>query len=133
MGYVFDASTLIDLVRGDEAVVARAADIDMSGATKLLATPVLFEIMTGLLFTQSRTEANRWRRALSSFQLLPFDEHAARAAAEIQAELMRAGRRSSDTDVMIAGIAAANGHVLVTQDKNLAAIDIPIGLDVETY
>lgn len=133
MGYVLDTCFLIDLVRGHEAAVQKATEIEDTRASKFLCTPVLFEMMTGLLYRRSNTEANRFRRAVSSLIVLPFDEHAARTAAEIQAELMRLGRRSADADIMIAGIAAHHGHILITRDENLANIELGIGLDVEGY
>lgn len=133
MGYLLDTCYLIDLVRGDPNAVAKAKEIETSGTSKFLATPVLFELMTGLLHRRSRTETNRFRRALSSFIVLAFDEHAAPDAARIQAELMRLGRKSSDTNIMIAGIAAHHGLILVTGDRNLLESEDGTGLDVEGY
>lgn len=133
MGYILDTCFLIDLVRGEAKAVAKAEEIEATGASKFLATPVLFELLTGLLHRRSRTETNRFRRALSPFIVLAFDEHAARDAAQIQDELMRLGRKSSDTDVMIAGIAAHHDLILVTGDRNLLESKEGTGLDVEGY
>lgn len=54
-------------------------------------------------------------------------------AAEIRAELMRLGRVKSHVDVMIAGVAAAAGHTLVTRDHDFQDIAQAVGLVLEGY
>ena len=46
---------------------------------------------------------------------------------------MRLGRLKSHVDVMIAGVAAAGGHVLVTRDRDFQDIAEAVGLAVERY
>lgn len=133
MGYTFDTCYLIDLVRENLSAVEKAEQVEATGEDKVVSTPVLFELMSGLLYRRSRTETNRIRRIVSRFQVVSFDEPSTRKAAEIQSELMRMGRRSSNVDVMIAGIAAQHGHILITRDKNLAELETGIPLDVESY
>jgi predicted nucleic acid-binding protein len=133
MGYTFDSCYLIDLANGDSRAVTKAQQIESTDEEKFITTPVLYEIMVGLLYGRSRTETNRFRRAVSKLQILPFDETSARLAAEIQSELMKMGRRSSDIDVLIAGIAAHHGHVLITRDQQLGDLEISIPLDIEAY
>ena len=65
--------------------------------------------------------------------ILPFDEPAAARAAEVRAELMRLGRAKSHVDVMIAGVASAGGHVLITRDSDFRDIANVVGLAVEAY
>ena len=55
------------------------------------------------------------------------------SAAEIRAELMKTGRVKSHVDTMIAGIALAGGHVLVTRDADFNAIGDSLGLEIDVY
>ena len=48
--------------------------------------------------------------------VLPFDEDAARAYAEVFASRQRAGRPTTQTDAMIAGIARSRGMTVATRN-----------------
>jgi len=133
MGVTVDTNFIIDVLRADPAALVKSQEIDVRPETKLLSTPVLYEITSGLLYTRSRSEAGAFRTLASRFAILPFDEPAAARAAEIRAELMRLGRLKSHVDVMIAGVAAAGGHVLVTRDRDFEDIAEAVGLVVEPY
>jgi len=133
MGVAVDTNFIIDVLRADAAAIAKSRELDTRPETKHLSTPVLYEITSGLLYTRSRSEAGAFRTLASRFSILPFDEPAATRAAEIRAELMRLGRLKSHVDVMIAGVAAAGGHALVTRDRDFLDIAEAVGLIVETY
>jgi len=133
MGVTVDTNFIIDVLRADAAALAKSQEIDRRPEAKLLSTPVLYEITSGLLYTRSRSEAGAFRTLASRFAILPFDEPAATRAAEIRAELMRLGRLKSHVDVMIAGVAAAGGHTLVTRDRDFQDIAQAVGLVVESY
>ncbi|TLZ66619.1 MAG: type II toxin-antitoxin system VapC family toxin [Methanobacteriota archaeon] len=133
MGVTVDTNFIIDVLRADAAAIAKSRELDTRPETKHLSTPVLYEITSGLLYTRSRSEAGAFRTLASRFSILPFDEPAATRAAEIRAELMRLGRLKSHVDVMIAGVAAAGGHALVTRDRDFLDIAEAVGLIVETY
>lgn len=133
MNVSVDSSFLIDLMRGEEAALEKAKEIDKSGAMKFLSTPVLFEVQTGLFRRRSRSEAEAFRATASRFGILPFDEEAAVRAAEMCAELNRLGRPKPVVDVMIAGIALARGLKLITRDEDIVALGRTFGFKVETY
>ncbi len=130
MGTVLDTTILIDILRGEETAVLLADRLDEGQEPVLIPTPALYEIETGLQFTGSRSEAKRFERSASRFPLASFDEAAARQAAGIRAELLRLGTVKSHPDVMIAGIAAAGNHRLVTRDGDFETIADAMGLDV---
>ncbi len=94
---------------------------------------MLYEIIAGLLFTGSRTEATAFHALASRFANLPFDESAALKAAEIRAELLRLGKVKSHVGIMIAGVAMAGSHVLVTRDQDFKEMSETMGLNVESY
>lgn len=133
MGITVDTAFVIDVLRSEPAALAKARELDGRRETKCIATPVIYEVSAGLLFTRSRSEAAAFRELASRFQIAPLDEPSAMKAAEIQAELMRLGKRKAHTDVMIAGIAANGGHTLVTRDRDFADVAGAVGLLVEPY
>ena len=133
MGITVDTTYVVDYLRDDEGALTKSEELDRRKEAKFLSTPVLYEISAGLLHRRSRSETAAFRALASSFVLLPFDESAAVLAAEIRAELLRLGRVKGNVDVMIAGIAAAGGHSLITRDEDFRAIAETITLSLESY
>ena len=133
MGYVLDSTFLVDLLRSDPHARKKAKELDTRREAKLLSTPVLYEITSGLLYTRSRSEAAAFQRLSANYVIASFDEVSAIKAAEIRAELTRLGKVKSHVDTMIAGIAAAGRHVLVSRDEDFQAISEALGLQVESY
>ncbi len=133
MAVVLDTAFLVDLLRKEPAAVKKAKELDARREPKLLTTPGLYEVLAGLLFTRSRSEAAAFAQLAAGYARAPFDEAAASQAAEIRAELLRLGRVKSHVDVMIAGIAAAGRHTLVSRDADFRDIGKAVGLLVESY
>jgi tRNA(fMet)-specific endonuclease VapC len=82
-----------------------------------LPSVVLYELEFGL---RRSTHPEGRRRQLEQFvrsvTVLPFEEKAARAAAQIRFELERAGAPIGPVDTLIAGTALAWGATLVTRN-----------------
>jgi len=133
LGYVLDTTFIVDLIRSDPGAKTRAKELDARREPKLLSTPVMYEIASGLLYTRSRSEAAAFQRLSANYTIVPFDEPSAMKAAEIRAELMKLGRVKSHVDTMIAGIASAGRHTLVSRDEDFKAISEVVGLAVESY
>ena len=133
MAYILDTSFIIDLMRSDTEAVLKASELEQLRESKLLPAPVLYEIVSGFLFSRSRSESAVFQRLAERFIIVPFDVSAALSAAEIRAELMKTGRVKSHVDTMIAGIALAGGHVLVTRDADFNAIGDSLGLEIDVY
>ena len=66
-----------------------------------------------------------------AFESLPFDDEAARYYGIVRAQLRREGRPIGGNDLMIAAIAIANSHVLVT--RNVGEFSRVAGLEVERW
>lgn len=124
---------MVDLLRSNPDAKRRAKDLDARREPKLLSTPVLYEIASGLLYTRSRSEAASFQRLSANYPIVPFDELSAMRAAEIRAELMKLGKVKSHVDTMIAGIAAAGRHTLVSRDADFQVISEAVGLAIEPY
>ena len=66
-----------------------------------------------------------------AFESLPFDDESARHYGIVRAQLRREGRPIGGNDLMIASIAIANSHVLVT--RNAREFSRVAGLEVERW
>lgn len=133
MGVTVDSTFVVNVIRGDPGALSKGAEIDERGEARFVSTPVLYEVTTGILFRESRQDAESFARLAARFALLPFDASSARKAAEIQTDLLRAGRPKSHTDVMIAAIAVTGGHSLVTRDRGFRDIASVVELSLESY
>ena len=133
MGVVLDTNVLIDLLLGDAVTARRLEDLEARGLQPTLSSVVLFEALSGIEFTRSRTERSRLESLLRRFPIEPFDADSARSAAELRAELLRVGRSPGAPDVMIAGQAIARGHTLVTRDRELASSARALGASVVAW
>jgi predicted nucleic acid-binding protein len=132
-----DTSVLIDLLRPPSHKLHRAAsDVLVShlNGTEDLCTTRLCEaeLLVGVHRCRDRAaELARVQRILWGFVLLEFDAAAAEHFGPIKAHLMNIGRPAGDMDVMIASVAIANGHSLLTRNRRHFA-DIP-GLQIYSY
>jgi predicted nucleic acid-binding protein len=133
MGVTVDSAFLIDYLRGDKKARAKADELDDRGDSLYLTTPVVYEVVAGLIYGRSRLQASAFRALARAFTILPFDEPAAERAAVIRAELLRAGLTQANTDIFIAAIAALHGHSVVTRDAGFRFIAQVAGLNVEPY
>jgi predicted nucleic acid-binding protein len=133
VGIVLDTTFLIDLTADEPAARAAAEDLDARHVAAYVPTPALYEILAGLHYRGSRSHERLVRARLESFPLLSFTHREAERAAEIRAELMALGRPKAHTDVMIAGIAVAHGHDLITRDADFATIAEAVGFKVHAY
>ena len=133
MGVTLDTSALVDVLRGDERVLSTLDELEAKGLTPALSSVAVFEVLSGVEFTRSRSERVRLELFLHQIPVEWFDLDSARRAAELRAELMRSGRTPGAPDVMIAGHALAQGHTLVTRDARLAKAASAYGMAVVSY
>lgn len=133
MGVVLDAAFLVDLLRGREAALRAAEEMDHEGVRQILPTPAVYEILSGIRHRGSGTEAARFRNLAEGFPLSPFDRRAAEAAADVRAELLSMGEPKGSVDIMVAGIARSEGQALVTRDEDFQAIAEAVELEVRGY
>ena len=66
-----------------------------------------------------------------AFESLPFDDESARHYGIVRAQLRREGRPIGGNDLMIASIAIAHSHVLVT--RNVGEFSRVAGLEIERW
>lgn len=113
--YVLDTNILIYLFKGEGQVSHRMNTV----SSDLIAIPsvVLFEIYVGIAKSTSPDRRIRLlNKLLSKSSILSLDESAARSAAQIRAQLEKAGQPISPCDVLIAGTAMSKDATLVTHN-----------------
>ncbi|MCI4352602.1 MAG: type II toxin-antitoxin system VapC family toxin [Thermoplasmata archaeon] len=133
MGVTLDTSALIDVLRGNEALLRETDLQERTKGLPVLSTVAVFEVLSGVEYTRSRLERTRLETLLARFHVEPFDRESARRAAELRGELLRTGRSPGAPDVMIAGQALAGGHTLITRDRQLGKVANAFGLNVVFY
>jgi tRNA(fMet)-specific endonuclease VapC len=99
---ILDSTFLIDVLRGDEQVSERVAEIDAAG------TPCLADA--------SASERDAVEDLLENLTELPFDRRCAMEAGRVNAGLIRDGERIDEADVMIAATALVHDHGVVTRN-----------------
>lgn len=128
MGVTLDSSVLIDVLRGDRRALEELDRLERQGLVPVLSAIAVFEVLSGVEFSRSRSERAKLEVLLRQIPFEPFDLDSARRSAELRAELQRTGTSPGAPDVMIAGYALAAGHTLVTRDRALAACAESLGL-----
>jgi len=125
-----DTSFLIDYFKGVEAVKGL-----VTAGEQYVTTVITFhEIMTGLKRARAKKEESFFKRILSRMTVLEFDVRAAEESSTIAAKLEAIGMSVNALDILIAGIAVANGvSKIVTRDRDFLEIAKVADIDVLTY
>ena len=127
---VLDTSFLIDYLRGVEATY----DLTDEENEVAITTITYHEIMVGLKRKRSKKEEKFFRRLFSEVKILPFDTKAAEESSSIAARLMAIGKEINALDILIAGIAIANGaDRIITRDTDFKEVAKISDIDVVLY
>lgn len=110
---VADTDVLIDALRGREPGLGRiTVELKIGG---LATTSVnAFELLSG---ARTKKERRAVETLLAAIPLLPFDQAASRAAAEVRLELERRGHGIGMADYLIAGVCLARSMMLLTRNR----------------
>ncbi len=113
--YALDTNTLIYFFKGMGKVGERLLKIPPSAIG--VPSVVLYELEFGLRrSSQPQKRRVQLEEFIGATTVLPFEEKAAAAAAQIRFELERAGSPVGPLDTLIAGTAVAWGATLVTRN-----------------
>jgi len=127
---VLDTSFIIDYFRGVEATY----DLVDEGKEVTTTTITYHEILTGLKRKRSKKEEKVFKRFFSEVRILPFDDKAAKESSSIAAKLLAIGKEINALDVLIAGIAIANGaEKIITRDSDFEEIAKVSDIEVILY
>ena len=106
---LIDTSVLIAHLRGQIRLHEKIADDEQL----YISAITVYELEYGARRAGRASDLDALRRW---FTILPFDEAAARKAAEVQAKLVRKNKRIGDRDVLIAGTALVHDLALMTRN-----------------
>ncbi len=127
---VLDTSFIIDYFRGVEATYGL---ID-KGEDIAITTITYHEIMTGLKRRRRKKEEKIFKKFFSEVRILPFDIRAAEESCSIAAKLLAVGKEVNALDILIAGIAIANGaEKIITKDSDFEEIARVSDIEVVLY
>jgi len=133
MGVLLDTSFLIDLLRSHAPAQRLLARLEGANEALLLSSPVVYELLAGVRHRGSRSDLVKVETFLNDFPSVDFDLSSARRGAEVRAENHRTGRPVGVVDVMLAGIALAHKHSIVSRDQGLEEISTLFGFRVTSY
>lgn len=127
---VLDTSYLIDYFRGVKATYDLVDEEDDIAITAI----TYHEILAGLKRKRSKREEKFFKRFFSEVKILLFDVNAADESSSIAARLMAIGREVNALDILIAGIAIANGaDKIITRDQDFEEIAKVSDIEVVLY
>jgi len=116
--FLFDTDTCIRFLRGDPVILEKVRQ-QTPGDIRVAILSV-YELEVGL--RKASVGIERKRRAhdkmLGLLPTVPFGREEACEAAQIRAELEKAGTPIGSIDYLIAGVARAHGWILVTGNLN---------------
>lgn len=126
---IADTTFVIDLLRGNKAAVEKASELDERGGALFATAVTVFELWQGL--DASRVEKKqKLEEFVKTFALMNLDVDSAKHGGLVHSELVSKGVRIDPEDSMIAGIALANNHSVLTRDEHFFRVK---GLKIETY
>lgn len=113
---LLDTDTLTYFLKGNPVVVVRAMQYIEQHRELNISLITQYEILHGLLYKDARTQLPRVELFLSHHRVLPLTDESVRLSAAIYADMKRLGTPLAHTDVLIAGVAMANGWQLATNN-----------------
>jgi tRNA(fMet)-specific endonuclease VapC len=76
-----------------------------------------YEILSGLKHRDAKKQLDRFEEFAAQNIILPLTERSIFISADIYADTRKKGTPVDDVDILIAGVAIANNHILVTHNR----------------
>lgn len=113
---IIDSDILIYFLKGEKRVVQEILKI---APNELYTTRINYTELLYGAYNSIKVEENlsRFRNFLDEFTILEFDEKSSEIFSKSKAKLKKDGNIIADMDLMIASIAMANSHELVTNNQ----------------
>ena len=116
---LFDTSAIVDFLRGGKETKTIVESAEEVGSRIAITTVSLFELLSPIEHRRLRKEERAVRAFAQQSLVLGLDFNAAAEASKIMGNLLRLGTPINAMDVLISGIAIANGvEELVTADRD---------------
>jgi predicted nucleic acid-binding protein len=117
---VFDSSIVVDVMKKNKA--ARALIESHTENGRIAITIVTkYEILRGT----DKEDLNLVSKWLNQFIVYDFDDHAIAEVVKAYKKLKEHGNLINEFDMIIAGIATANGETLITKDRDFLKFNDP--------
>lgn len=128
---LLDTTFLIDLMRRDEAAVAKATELETDLVQQRLSAMTLFELYYGVARSNVPDEERETvEEVLASKPVYPADTAVMRAAGRLSGQLANDGNTVADGDVIIAATANIVDEPVLTRNvDDFERLDV----DIETY
>lgn len=132
-GYCLDTDVCIRIIRNRPLIgTVLEQQLNRHAGFLTTSTVVVMELLHGAAVSpRPERERDQVTSLLGRLDIIDFDEHAARHAADIKADLQRKGRLIGSNDILIAGHARSRGLIVVT--GNLREFERVDGLRVEDW
>ena len=125
---ILDTSALIDLFRGGNEIRKM---VDGDAASTAIS---YHEIYVGIKRNKAKAEERFFTRFFSGTKIFDLDRASAEKSSEIMSRLLALGISVNAFDVLIAGIAVANGaETLITRDRDFESIAKVTELNMKVY
>lgn len=126
---VYDSSVIIDYLGGVDAAVEY---VDAHHDERAVVPPlVLFEVYQGEVFQSGAADFDAVDNALEWLTVIDATRDLARAAAELQDELLQQGDPLAARDAFIAGMALGLDERLVVADSDFDVRELTDRFDIE--
>ncbi len=110
---ILDSCSLIDLMNGDEAALARLDELTEEARPLAMSTLTVTEVGSGL---RGEREIRAFDALVDRMTVVPYEYHHARRAARIQRRLFDEGAPIGAVDVMIAATAVERSEPILTRN-----------------
>ena len=121
---LIDTDILSLFMRNHNNVVGKFASYLAEHATIYISIITYYEIVSGLKYRDANKHLASFLALASHSTILPLTEDSVTMSADIYARLRLLGTPVDDIDLLIAGVAVANGMILVTHNsKHFDRID----------
>ncbi|RAW45799.1 type II toxin-antitoxin system VapC family toxin [Halorubrum sp. 48-1-W] len=112
---ILDSSFLIDLMKGDDAAIEAAREIEDANVPQKVPTQVVYELYVGVGYSENASrEVEKIRSVLRSRPVIDLTEDVAKHAGRIDGQLRDEGSRIGQGDVRIAATAIRHDEPVIT-------------------
>lgn len=114
---LIDTDILSLFFRGDSGVVVHFSDyVDVYGKINL-SIITYYEVLSGLKHRDAHKQLAAFLDFAARSNIVPLTEHSVTLSSDIYAAMRAQGTPIDDIDILVAGIALANGWMLVTHNR----------------
>ncbi|MEA1994011.1 MAG: type II toxin-antitoxin system VapC family toxin [Euryarchaeota archaeon] len=115
---VLDTSFLVDFFQGKKETITLIEDLDL-----VTTVVTYYEILSGVAHKKAKKEEKFFKQFFSEIRILNLNTASAEKSGELMGRLLRVGMPVNALDVLIAGIAVANGaEKIISRDKDFEKI-----------